>query len=75
MSENISDLKKFKTDKKIKVILNDIQTILKIYSLTLTALKSFSKYGSVMEVMSILQNNKTLLEIQYNKYNRMLDKK
>lgn len=71
----IKSIQEYKEKKKILTVLTDIKIIIKIYNLTLQALKHYSKYASVMEIMSNLQNNKTLLEIQHNKYNRMLSEK
>ena len=69
---NISNIKDFKQIKKLKVITSDLKMILKIFNLTITALKHYSNYVMVMEIISIIQNNKTLVEIQYNKYNKKL---
>ena len=69
----ITFLKDYKTKKKLLAVLTDIKVILKIYDLSLSALKLYGKYSSVMEVMSVIQNNKTLLEIQYNKYSKKLE--
>lgn len=66
---NLSD---FKKKKKYEKVINDLTNIIKIYNLTLTALKYFSKYTLVMETISVLQSNKTLLEIHLTKYRKMV---
>lgn len=70
---NLTNLHNFKRDKKLKVIVTDLAVVIKVFNLSITALKFYAKYAIVMEVISVLANNKTLLEIQYNKYKRMLD--
>jgi len=69
---NITDIKKFKASKKAKVVYAELQQVIKIFDLTTTALRYFSKYSIVMEVISVLQSNRTLLEIHCKKYEKMI---
>jgi hypothetical protein len=66
-------LSDFKNKKKYKKIIDDLSAIIKIYNLTLAALKYFSKYTIVMETISVLQSNKVLLEIHLTKYRDMVE--
>jgi len=61
---NIKDYKKLKQLKKVK---SDLKTIIHVYGLMLNALSKFKHYKSVMEVISVIQNNKTLCELYFSK--------
>lgn len=67
MEDNITDIKDFKNNKKIDHYINDLKVIINIYNLSISSLKFFKHYQSVMEVISVLQNNKTLCEVYLNK--------
>jgi len=66
------NIKEFKKKRKIKKIIEDLKKAIKVYNLSINALKSFSSYMIVMETISVLQGNKTLLEIHLKKYENML---
>lgn len=68
-----TDIKDFKKKKKLKKIVEDLKMAIKVYNLSINALKSYATYSIVMETISILQGNKTLLEIHLKKYENMLD--
>lgn len=68
----ITQLKDFKTEKKYKKILEDINTILRIFSLTQMSLSFFKEYVVVQEIISILETNKTMLEMHKRKYEAQL---
>lgn len=68
----ITEIKDFKKNKKYKKILEDIDGILKIFSLTQKALSFFKEYVVVQEIISILATNTTLLEIHKKKYEEHL---
>lgn len=72
---NITGLKDYKYSRKLKIITTDLAVIIKIFNLTISALKYYSKYVIVSEMISVLSNNKTILEIQYKKYKKILDEK
>lgn len=69
---SVVNIKDFKKRKKIKKIIDDLKIIIKVYNLTINALKSHASYTTVMETISVLQGNKTLLEIHLKKYESML---
>lgn len=71
--DSLTNLNNYKKSKKIAVVVADLAVILKVINLSINALKLYSKYISVMEIVSVLSNNKTLLEIQHNKYKKMLE--
>lgn len=64
----ITDLKGFKKEKKYKKIVSDIDSILLIFSLTQRSLAFFKEYVVVQEIISIIETNKTLLELHRKKY-------
>lgn len=66
------ELSKFKNNKKHKIISGDLKMILKIVNLSINALHPYIKYKPVMEIISNLQNNKTLLELHDKKFDKML---
>ena len=69
----VINLSKFKDHKKYKLISEDLHGILKIINLSINALHPYRKYKPVMEVISNLQNNKTLLELHDKKINKLLE--
>lgn len=69
------DLKDHKDRKKLIIIVDDLTKIVNVMDLSIKGLKFFGKYVHVMECISCLQNNKTLLEIKLNKYKRTLETK
>lgn len=69
---NISSLTKYR---RAKIIIKDLAIAIRTMNLAIDALSYFSKYIPVMETISVLQNNKTLLEIHLNKQNKILKNK
>lgn len=69
----IDNLKEYKEYKRAKKVAKDLSVIIKIITLTIRAFEQFSKYVAVMEMISVLQNNKTLLEIHYKKYMKVVE--
>lgn len=63
----LTSLNSYKNKKKNEKVISDIKAIIRIYNLSLSAFKFFSKYVIVMETMSVLQTNKTLLEVHLKK--------
>lgn len=64
-----------KVKKKAELIAEDLEKVLMVMDLSVRGLTPFAKYVQVMETISALQNNKTLLEIHLNKYRKLKDKK
>lgn len=73
MSENNTiNLKDYKNRKKSEKIVSDINHILKIFGLAQKSLSYFKQYTPVLEIISILETNKTFLELHRKKHKDML---
>jgi len=72
MMSNINNLHSYK---KAKVIVKDLEQVINAMDLSIRALVHFSKYIPVRESVSILENNKTLLEIHLNKQRKIIANK
>lgn len=70
-SDNVVNLKDYRQAKRFT---DDLEQILKIVNLSIAGLSHYSKYSAVNVIISTLQTNRTLLEIHYNKYLRVLEK-
>ena len=57
-----------------KIVVADLKMVIKAIDLTIQALSYYKKYGPVSQIISNLQTNKTILEINYAKYKRVLEK-
>lgn len=68
----ITQLKDFKNIKKYKKILEDIEGMLKIFTLTQKGLSFFKEYAVAQEIISIIETNKTMLEMHKRKYEAQL---
>jgi hypothetical protein len=66
-------LNNFKTEKKIKKYIEDINDILKIVTLSQKGLSLYKHYTSVQEMISVLETNKILLELHKKKYEAKLE--
>lgn len=62
----------YKAKKKYERIVKDIGDILKVFNLTQRALAVFKNYICVQEIISIIETNKSLLELQKVKYEKEL---
>lgn len=69
---NISNLHKYK---RAKVIVKDLNDIIKAMSLSIQALTFFKKYAPVMDAIHNLKDNKVLLEIHLDKQKRIVETK
>lgn len=72
MTKTVNSLHEYR---KAKVLAKDLEQIIKVINLTISALHFYSKYSPVNVIISTLQTNKTLLEIHYNKYKRIVETK
>ena len=75
MTNNIISLKETKDVKKAKILVQDLDKIIHIMNLSIQSLSYYKKYIPVMETISSLQNNKTLIEIHNNKLKKFLESK
>lgn len=67
-----TDIHEYKKRKKLEKVVAELKTIIKVYGLCINALKPFSKYVIITETISVMQGNKTLLEIHLKKYESMI---
>lgn len=66
-------IENFKNKKKCKKYIQDIDDILKVITLSQKSLSFFKQYTSVQEMISVLETNKTLLELHRKKYESKLE--
>ena len=71
---SVTSLKDFKDSKKAKIIHGELLVVIRIFNLAIEALKHYARYGIVQKVISVIQSNKTLLEIHVKKYEKLLEK-
>lgn len=71
----MSKVVSIKEYKLAKIVVDDLDKVIKIVDLTIQGLSYFKKYNPVAQIISSLQTNKTVLEINYQKYKKILDKK
>lgn len=67
-------LNDYKNKKVYKKIIDDINAILKILTLTQKGLIIFKSYIVVQEIISVIETNKTLLELKLKDYENKLSK-
>jgi hypothetical protein len=67
------NLNEYKDLKRMKLIYEDLVKIQAGLTTSLEVLKPYGKYVPVMESLSILHNSRTLIEININKYKRLID--
>lgn len=70
----MDDLKKHKLIKKTKVIIEELETLDKILETSLYALKKYHYYIPVAEIMSNINNNKTMIKIHKKHHKEILDR-
>lgn len=71
----MSKIISIKDYKLAKIVVDDLEKVIKVVDLTIQGLSYFKKYNPVAQIISSLQTNRTVLEINYQKYKRILDKK
>lgn len=70
---DIKSLDNFKKKKKVKIVVADLEVIIKVLNLSIRSLTMFSKYSNINEIISVLQNHKTLYEIHLKKYQKSIE--
>jgi hypothetical protein len=70
----VIDLNARKNKKKYKRYVEDIDQILHILTTTQQALSFFKQYTSTQEIISVIETNKTFLELSRKKYEKELSK-
>lgn len=69
---NTLSLKDHKHKKICEKVIKDINAILLVLSLTQRGLTVFKHYISIQEIISVVETNKTLLDLQLKKYEKEL---
>ncbi len=69
----IHNFEDHKNKKKFTKVIEDIDSILRVISLTQKSLSYFKQYLTVQEIVSVLETNKTLLELYRKKYGDKLE--
>lgn len=72
MENDIVKLKDFKQIKKLKRYISDINKIIHIMSTAQKALSFFKQYIVTQETISVMETNKTFLELYLKKYEKEL---
>lgn len=72
---NVKNLSDVKNVKKAEIIVKDLEKIITLIDASLNCLSEYSKYIPVMEILSLMQSNKTILEIHRNKYSKYIEEK
>lgn len=68
---NIND---YKNNKKDELIYSELLELKSRLSAAIELLKGYNKYIQVMESISVLHNTRTIIEININKYKKILGK-
>lgn len=67
MTNKLIDIKDFKEEKKNKLILSEVKDMIVLLDKTSKELFKYKKYRYIMEILSVLETNKSLLQIAYDK--------
>ena len=68
------NLKEYKDLKKVKIVHKDLIEIQRLLTTFISALEPHKKYIAVIESLNTLRNSKTLIEINLEKFKRLLEK-
>lgn len=74
MMGSIIDINSIKNKKRYKRYIEDIDQILHILSTSQKALSFFKHYIPAQEIISVIETNKTFLELNRKKYEKELSK-
>lgn len=69
------DLSEYKKAKRSEVIVEELEAVLEILRLTSRGLKEFRYYSPVKDLMTQLQDTKTVLEIHLNSHKNVVKNK
>lgn len=72
MENEVTKLKDFKQIKKLKRYIEDINKITHIMSTAQKALSFFKQYSVTQETISVMETNKSFLELYLKKYEKEL---
>lgn len=71
----MNEVNDFNKYKKAKIIVEDLEKILKIIDLSMKGLKPFRKYTSLSETLLCLEDSKSILEIHLEHHRKILENK
>lgn len=69
---NVADFNRYK---KAKVLEKDFEVIIMLLNISIKGLDQYLKYVPVMECVSVLKNNKTLLELNLRRIKTVINNK
>lgn len=72
MENDVINLKDYKSIKKIKKYIEDIDKIIHVLVTSQKALSFFKQYVVAQEIISVMETNKTFLELHLKKYEKKL---
>lgn len=70
----MTNLEDYKNIKKLEIVYKDLLSIRDRLTSSMESLKDFKNYIQVMECISVLHNSRTIIEININKYKKVLEK-
>lgn len=70
--ENVTNLKQYK---EAKAVIPHLEAILKVFDLTIKALKIFKAYIGVAKVLLVIEDQKLILESHLAKYRKLINDK
>lgn len=74
--EKVTDLKAYKENlkkqKEAKAVIPHLEAILKVFVLTIAALKIFKAYIPVAKVLAVIEDQKLILDSHLTKYRKLL---
>lgn len=68
------NLNDYKNIKKLELVHKELTELKVILTNNIESLKDYTKYIPIMESVSILHNSRTLIEINIDKFKRVLEK-
>lgn len=71
----MTNISEFKTYKKAKIVLKDLQRINDILQLTTKGIETHSKYIPVRSILQCIKENKQILDIYIRKYGDIVKNK
>jgi hypothetical protein len=70
----VHNLKKARQQRNVKVAIDNIQDILKVFDLTNKALENFKGYKSVQNVIALIKSERGILDSHLQKFKKLKDK-
>lgn len=74
MADKVTNLQDVKDLKKLEIIAKDLEDLVRIYNMCLQVFGHYKKYLPCQETISVVQSNKTLIEIHLNKTKKNIEK-